>query len=80
MLERQRWQADWQAAQAQQAEKVKAESVAKQRLDAGAASRLDALQARQARLEAELTLIDLRFRAWQIQLQLLKAMGEAMPS
>jgi len=80
LLERQRWQADWQAAQAQQAEKVKAESVAKQRLDAGAASRLDALQARQARLEAELTLIDLRLRAWQIQLQLLKAMGESMPS
>jgi outer membrane protein TolC len=80
LLERQRWQADWQAAQTQQMEKAKAETVAKQRLDAGAASRLDALQARQGRLEAELTLIDLRLRAWQIQLQLLKAMGEAMPS
>jgi outer membrane protein TolC len=80
LLERQRWQADWQAAQTQQVEKAKAETVAKQRLDAGAASRLDALQARQARLGAELDLIDLRLRAWQIQLQLLKAMGEAMPS
>jgi outer membrane protein TolC len=80
LLERQRWQADWQAAQTQQMEKAKAEAVAKQRLEAGAASRLDALQARQARLGAELDLIDLRLRAWQIQLQLLKAMGEAMPS
>jgi outer membrane protein TolC len=80
LLERQRWQADWQAAQAQQIEKAKAEAVAQQRLDAGAASRLDALQARQARLGAELDLIDLRLRAWQIQLQLLKAVGTAVPS
>lgn len=80
LLEEQRWQADWQAARSQQAERERAERVAQHRLAAGAAARLDLLQARQARLDSELSLIDLRLRAWLNRLQLLKATGTAAPS
>jgi outer membrane protein TolC len=77
LLEDQRWQGDWAASKDQLIEKTHAETVAQQRLAAGAAARLDLLQASQARLEAELALIDLRLRAWLNRLQLLKAAGAA---
>jgi outer membrane protein TolC len=80
LVEDQRWRADWAAAQNQQAEKARAERVAQLRLSAGAAARLDLLQARQARLDAESTLVDLRLRGWLNRLQLFKATGVAVPT
>ncbi|HEY8881092.1 MAG TPA: TolC family protein [Roseateles sp.] len=77
LLEGQRWQADWRAAQTLQEEKRRAERVARQRFTAGAAARLDLIQAHQARLDAEVILIDMRLHAWLNRAQLLKAVGAA---
>jgi outer membrane protein TolC len=75
LLEGQRWQADRLAAQTLRDERLRAERVARERLAAGAAARLDLIQAQQARLDAEVILIDMRLRAWLNRAQLLKAVG-----
>lgn len=76
LLERERWQQGWQAAQAQLAEKEKVHAVARLRHEAGAAGRLDVLQSREGVLAAQIELVDLRLEAWLDLLTLYKATGE----
>jgi multidrug efflux system outer membrane protein len=75
LLERERWRQGWQAAQTQRAEKDKVHAIARLRQEAGVFGRLDVLQSREGLLRAQIELIDLRLKAWTIQLTLYKAIG-----
>jgi outer membrane protein TolC len=78
LLERERWQQGWQAAQVQQAEKEKVYAVARLRLEVGVFGRLDVLQSREGVLRAQMDIIDLRLKAWIDLLNLYKALGGAV--
>ncbi|HWW70114.1 MAG TPA: TolC family protein, partial [Duganella sp.] len=78
LLERERWQQAWQAAQTQRAEKEKVYAVARLRQDAGVFGRLDVLRSREDVLLAQIETIDLRLQAWVNLLKLYKALGGAV--
>ena len=75
LLERERWQQKWQAAQMQQAEKEKILKVARLRQEVGVLDRFDFLQSRAGVLEAQIKIIELRYEAWKNLLNLYKALG-----
>lgn len=78
LVERERWQQAWQAAQVQQNEKAKLHAVARLRQDVGVFGRLDVLQSREGLLMAQIDIIDLRLKAWINLLDLYLALGGAV--
>jgi NodT family efflux transporter outer membrane factor (OMF) lipoprotein len=78
LLERERWQQQWQAAQLQRQEREKAHAVTRLRQEVGVRGRLDVLQSRHDLLDARLEIIELRLTAWKNLLNLYKALGGAV--
>jgi NodT family efflux transporter outer membrane factor (OMF) lipoprotein len=78
LLERERWQRGWQAAQVQRAEKEKVYAIARLRQEVGVFGQLDVLQSREGVLKAQMDIIDLRLKAWLNLLSLYKALGGAV--
>lgn len=78
LLERERWQRGWEAAQVQQTEKEKLYAVARLRKEVGVFGRLDVLESREGVLKAHMDIVDLRLKAWLNLLSLYKALGGAV--
>lgn len=78
LLERERWERRWEAAEVQRVEKQNMHSVAMVRQDVGVFGRLDVLHSREGVLAAQIETIDLRLQAWLNLLKLYKALGGAV--
>ncbi len=78
LLERERWQQQWQAAQMRRTETEKVYAVALLRQELGVYGRLNVQQSRQEMLQAQIDIIDLRLQAWLNLLNLYKALGGAV--
>jgi NodT family efflux transporter outer membrane factor (OMF) lipoprotein len=75
LVEGERWQQEWEAAQMQRSEKEKVYAVARLRQQVGVYGSLNVMQSKQEVLTAQIVIIDLRLKAWVNRLNLYKALG-----
>jgi len=75
LVERDRCQHEWAAAQMRWNEKEKVYAVANLRQEEGVYGRLNVMQSKQEVLAAQIAIVDLRLKAWVNRLNLYKALG-----